>query len=153
MLFWKIGSRMERKKKCHWIPNQRFKDSSQSGHVVLMWSNGQMFPLLPDLTSAIDLISPYFLECSVSFSPCGIGLLLGTLILYSASLSMWADTKVIIINHLKMYLLRYSWFAMLHYFQMYNIVIKNFYRLYSKVIKYWLYSLCCTHSFLYSTFI
>ena len=107
-----------------------------------MWSNGQMFPLLPDLTSAIDLISPYFLECSVSSSPCGIGLLLETLILYSASPSVWADTKVIFRNHLKMYLLRYSWLAMLCYFQMYNIVIKNFYRLYSKVIKYWLYSQC-----------
>ena len=66
---------MERRKKCHWIQDQGFKDSSQSGHLALMWSD---ISTVPDLISATDHIACYSLEDSRNPY------------IYSASSSVWA---------------------------------------------------------------
>ena len=50
-----------------------------------------------------------------------------------------------VLSYFPFLLLEYNWLTILDWFQLCNIGIRSFYRLYSKVlIKCWLHSLCCT---------
>ena len=53
---------------------------------------------------------------------------------------------MIILTAVIIFKLKYSWFTILYLFQVYHIVIQYFayYIPFKVILKYWLYSLCCT---------